>query len=353
MKKLLATVTLLTLLLFVGCATPQGTTPDASVDPNGTSQSLPPYEQRNKVNIAIINGPTGMGASKLMKDNDDKLTKNQYTFSQYSAPTDIMPLLINGELDIAALPTNVAATVYNNTKGKVKLLALNTLGVLYVLSNDDSIDSIDDLKGKTVYSSGQGSTPEYALDYILTKNNIKSDVKVEYVADHASLVAMCVAGQADTVVLPEPFVTTLLSKDLGYKNVIDLNAEWDKACNGEQIFSMGCIVVRDEFAKNNPQAVLDFYDEYAKSVEFVNNNAQAAAEIIASYKIVASAELAQKAIPNCNIVCISAEEKTDAILDFLKTLHEYNPKSVGGTVPDEGFICSTKELADLFYDVLE
>ena len=353
MKKLLATVTLLTLLLFVGCTTPQSVTPSASIDLGQTEQTLPPYEQRTKVNIAILNGPTGMGASKLMKDNDDKLTKNQYTFSQYSAPTDIMPLLISGELDIAALPTNVAATIYNKTSGKVKLLALNTLGVLYVLSKDDTIDSLEDLKGKTVYSSGQGSTPEYALDYILTKNGLKDDVTVEYAADHASVVAMCVAGQADTVILPEPFVTTLLSKDLGYKNVIDLNAEWDKACNGEQIFSMGCIVVRDEFAKQNPQAVLNFYTEYAASVEYVNSNVDAAAEIIASYKIVASAELAKKAIPNCNIVCISADDKVDSILDFLKTLHEYNPQSVGGSVPDANLICSIKDLDVLANAVFE
>jgi len=343
MKKLFAALTLLTVLLFVGCTSPQGTaTPEAT--PGSTAQTLPPYEQRTQVNIAILNGPTGMGASKLMKDNDDKVSLNRYSFSQYSAPTDIMPLLINGELDIAALPTNVAATIYNKTKGKVKLLALNTLGVLYVLSKDATIDSVEDLKGKTVYSSGQGSTPEYALDYILSQNGIKDEVTVEYAADHASLVAMCVAGQADTVVLPEPFVTTLLSKDLGYKNVIDLNKAWDDACDGTKIFSMGCIVVRDEFAKQNPQAVLDFYKEYAQSVEYVNTNVDAAAEIIAGYKIVASAELAKKAIPNCNIVCISAEEKSANIFDFLKTLHEYNPQSVGGAVPDENLICKLSDL---------
>lgn len=348
MKKLITVLTASLLMLFAlaGCAdtgstATSGTEGTATQCATAGTEPTPtvPYEQRTQVRIGVLNGPTGMGASKLMKDNQEKTTANQYTFEQYSAPTDIMPLLIKGELDIAALPTNVAATVYNKTEGGVKLLALNTLGVLYVVSKEEGIDTVADLNGKTVYISGQGSTPEYAMDYILKQNGLEvgSDVKLEFVSDHASLVAMCAAGQADTVVLPEPFVSTLLSKELGYKRSIDLNEAWDKACEGSSIFSMGCLVVRSEFADQNPQAVSDFLAEYARSVDFVNSNTKDAAELIASFKIVGEAALAEKAIPNCNIVCISGQdmlEKNDA---YLRLLFEYNPAAVGGSVPGEDF----------------
>lgn len=336
MKKLLLILTLIIALAFVGCSpAPQtSTSPSTSAEP---SVSQLPYEQRPAVNIAVLNGPTGMGASKLMKDNADKLTSNKYTFQQFSAPTDVMPLLIKGELDIAALPTNVAATLYNNSQGKVQLLALNTLGVLYVLSKDDSVKTLADLAGKTVYISGQGSTPEYAMNYILSQNGLADSVTLQFEADHATIVGKCAAGQVDVVVLPEPFVSTLLSKNLGFKNCIDLNAEWDKACDGESIFSMGCIVVRSEFAQSNPDVVKSFLNEYSASVQYVNANPEAAAELISEYKIVPDKNLAKSAIPNCNIVCITGDQmklKTDA---YLRLLHSYNPKAVGGSVPGDAF----------------
>ncbi len=338
MKKTLLILTLIIALVFVGCTPAEQ--PDTSASP---SASEIPYEQRTLIKMAVLNGPTGMGASKLMKDNENKITLNKYQISQYGAPTDVMPLLISGELDIAALPTNAAATVYNKTKGKVQLLALNTLGVLYVLSKDDSVKTLADLSGKTVYISGQGSTPEYAMNYILSQNGLGDNaVDLQFEADHATIVAKCVAGQADTVVLPEPFVSTLLSKNIGFENCIDLNAEWDKACNGESIFSMGCIVVRSEFAQNNPEAVKNFLNEYAASVEYVKNNIDDAAQLIAGYKIVASAELAKSALPNCNIVCISGDQMKQKTDKYLALLHGYNPQSIGGSIPADNFYYTVK-----------
>lgn len=347
MKKILAIVLTLVLLVSFGACQPANVETQQPTDTAGVSETpsttpsttLVPYEQRTVVKMGVLNGPTGMGMSKLMQDNKDKNTANQYIFEQFSAPADVMSLLINGELDIAAVPTNVASTLYNKTGGKVQMLAINTLGVLYVLSKDTTIKSIADLDGKTVYISGQGSTPEYAMDYILTQNDLKvgENVTLEFVADHASLVSMAVAGQAEVIVLPEPFVTTLLSKDIGYNVCIDLNSAWDEACNGESIFSMGAVVVRKDFAAENPEAVAAFMAEYALSVQYVNENVEQAAEIIASFGIVGSAEIAKQAIPNCKIVCISGEEMASKTAAFLTLLMDYNPKAIGGALPADDF----------------
>lgn len=338
----IAALTIALIMAFVTAGCTGGgataTVPAGTADiPTESVQAEKPYQQRTRVRIGVLNGPTGMGAVRLMQDNKEENTLNRYDFQQFSAPTDILPLLIKGELDIAAVPTNLAATLYNKTKGGVKLLALNTLGVLYVLSRDERVKSLSDLEGRKVVISGQGSTPEYAFDYILDSNGIKDKVNVEFAADHSSLVAMCAAGTADTVVLPEPFATVLLSKNIGFNRCIDLNKEWDSASRGQSIFSMGCLVVRAEFAQQQPEAVADFLNEYGKSVEYVNADNDSAAQLIKEFGIVADAEIAKAALPQCNIVCIDGQDmkaKTDA---FLKLMHGYNPQSVGGSVPGDDF----------------
>ena len=287
------------------------------------------------IKIGALNGPTGMGISKLMKDSEDGLTANRYQVELFSAPTDITGLLINGELDIAAVPTNLAATLYNKTNGGVQLLALNTLGVLYVMEKGDTVHSIQDLAGKKIYSSGQASTPEYALNYVLQQNNITCEV--EYFATHAELAAQALAGKADIILIPEPFVSTILAKDAGFRIAVDFNAAWDEACGGEILFSMGCLAVRTEFAQKNKAALDKFIEEYTASVEYVNANPSEAGAIIAQYGIVASPELAQAAIPNCNMVTITDEEMKNKTIPYIQMLFENNASSVGGKIPGEDF----------------
>ena len=287
------------------------------------------------INVGALVGPTGMGMSKLMSDSDKKLTANNYDFELFSAPTDLTGLVINGEVDIAALPTNLAATLYNKTKGNVKLLALNTLGVLYVLEKGNTINSINDLAGKKIYSSGLASTPQYALDYVLKQKNINCEV--EYFATHAELATQALSGNADIILIPEPQVSTILSKNSDFRIAIDFNAAWDEATNNSALFSMGCLVVNKKFADEHPEAVDKFLEEYTASVNYVNNNPHDASAIIAEYKIVASQSIAETASPNCKMVTITGDEMKNKTTGYLQILFDSDPKSVGGALPGEDF----------------
>lgn len=323
-------------MALAGC-TGGGNNPSAAGSAQGTQSAQ--GAQKTAVKVAGLKGPTGIGMVKLMQDGKNGAAQNDYSFELVGAPDNIVSMISNGTVDIAAVPTNLAATLYNKTGGKVKLLALNTLGVLYILEKGESIQSIADLKGKTVYATGQASTPEYALNYILEANGLKAgqDVQVEYLAEHSELAAKALAGQADIIMLPEPFVTTVLSKDAGFRVAVDLNSEWKKASEDSSIFSMGALMVRTEFLENNKAAVDKFLEEYEASVKYVNENIEASAELVAGENIMASKELAAKAIPNCNIVYIDGREMQDKTQPFLKLLFDNNPKSVGGALPGEDF----------------
>lgn len=343
-KKINVVLSLLFVFLLVaGCSAPKnGTTPTATATATASQEAvatLPPYEQRPQVKVAALKGPTGIGMVKLMKDNEDKVTANKYNFELYSAPTDIVGLITTGQADIAAVPTNLAATLYNKTNGNVQLLALNTLGVLYILEKGDTVQTVADLRGKTIYASGQGSTPEYALRYILAQNGVDpdTDVTIEYKAEHTELATLALSGMADIVLLPEPFVTTVTSKDSNIRVALDLNKAWNEASDNSSIFSMGALIVRKEFAKNNKAVLDEFLKEYKASAEYANAQEDAAAELVEKYGIMASKDLAVKAIPNCNIVYIDGKEMEAKTKTFLELLHGFDPKAVGGTLPDETF----------------
>ena len=306
--------------------------------------SLKSPQKKADVKLAALMGPTGMGMSYLLKDAKDGKTLNNYQYEVFSGPEEVTSKLASGQLDIAALPTNAAATLYNKTNGKVKILALNTLGVLYIVTKGDSIKTVDDLKGKTIYVSGQGATPEYALTYVLNENGLKvgADVKLDFTyANHDDLVAFAAAGKADVVLLPEPKVTALLNKNAEYKATFDLNDLWADAVadsdNKDSVIAMGCIAVNTAFAESNPEAVKNFIKEYNESVNKVNADSSAASAVIAEMGIVPAAPVALKALPRCNIVCITGDEMKDKINDFYNVLYTANPDSVGGKLPDDEF----------------
>ena len=291
-------------------------------------------QDKTTINVAALKGPTGMGMIKLIDDDDKGNTKNEYKITLAGSPDEITGKIVSGEIQIAALPINLAANLYNKTNGKVQLLALNTLGVLYVLEKGEEINSVSDLEGKKIFATGQGATPEYILDYILKENNVNADV--EFKTEHSELAALALSGNADIVMLPEPFVTNVLSKEAGFRVALDLTEEFERVSDGT-VLSMGCIVVNKEFAEKNKQAVKDFLDEYKASTEFVNNNISEASDLIAKYGILASKELAEKAIPNCNIVFIEGGEMEQKIKGFYELLNEYNANSIGGKLPGEDF----------------
>ncbi|MBO4326793.1 MAG: ABC transporter substrate-binding protein [Clostridia bacterium] len=282
--------------------------------------------------VGALSGPTGMGMAKLISDTKEGgKSAGKYEITIYSSPDEIRAALISGTLDVAALPVNLAAVINTKTEGKYKVAAVNTLGVLYVLEAGNTINSIADLAGKKLYATGQASTPEYILNYILEKNGL-DNVEVEYKTEHSELAALLISGQATLGMLPEPMVTNALSKNENLRIALNLTEEWKKVSDGEAV--QGCISVSTDVISSH-KAVLDsFLDEYKASVEFVNANPDEASKMIADAGIVAAEAVARKALPNCNIVYIDGNEMVSILTEFYGVLYAANPASVGGKMPD-------------------
>jgi len=291
------------------------------------------------VRIAALKGPTAMGMVKLMDDVDKGEVKSEnYSFQIAASADEVTPKLVQGDLDIAAVPANLSSILYNNTKGKVQVLAVNTLGVLYIVENGETVQSAADLKGKTIYASGKGATPEYALNSVLTAHGIDplSDVTIEYKSEHAEVVAALAADPTAVGLLPQPFVTTALMKNDQLRVALDLNELWESGTADGSRLVTGVAVVRKEFLEKHPKEVETFMEAYKKSVDFVNEDTQAAAEIIGNHDIIAK-EVAVKAIPECSIVFVEGKEMKTMLSGYLNTLLEQNPETVGGAVPDDDF----------------
>ena len=291
----------------------------------------------SEVRFGVLKGPTGIGACQLLSLNEEGKTRNRYSVTLLAEATDMIAQIAAGQLDIAAIPTNAAAALYNKTSGAVRLAALNTAGVLYILENGDSIKSVADLKGKTIYAVGQGSNPEYVLRFILSQNGIDPDKDAELVfLDSAELTTRAATGEIGVCMLPVPAVTTVLMKNKSMHTALDLSKEWD-SLNTSGILTMGCVVVRSDFAKNHPIEVMAFLDEYGSSINFTKQNPSQAAQLCAKFSIVPSAAVAEKAIPDCNLIYICGDDIRPAIEGYLKVLYDFNPKSIGGKMPGDDF----------------
>lgn len=287
--------------------------------------------------VAALKGPTAMGLVKLMSDTDGGTAANNYTFTIAASADEITPNLIHGDLDMACVPANLASVLYNRTKGAVEVLAVNTLGVLYLVENGNAVRSMADLKGKTIVAAGKGSTPEYALRYLLSENGIDpdADVTIDWKSEHTECVSALASGAATIALLPQPFVAVAQSKLPDLRVALDLTKEWDALNNGSSLLT-GVIVARKEVVEQNPAAVDKFLEEYAASVNWVNSNVSDAAALVGSYDIV-DAAVAEKAIPYCNIVCITGSEMKDKLSGYLTVLNSQNSESVGGTLPNDDF----------------
>lgn len=281
-----------------------------------------------QVRVYALKGPTGIGMAGMM-DSEDR------TFTFCGSPDEIVSALASGNADIAACPTNLAAVLNKKTNGNVQMLALNTLGVLHVVTNDPSIQSIEDLAGRTIYATGQAAVPEYVLDYILEANGLADSVTIEYVGEHSELAALLAAEKVDIGVLPEPHVTSALMKNKQLRAALDVT-ELFEAASGTPL-PMGCVIVRREFAESNPEAVTSFLDDYEQSVAFVNADPHAAAVQVEAAGIMPSAAAAERAIPNCHIVFIEGEAMRQQAEPFFQLLLNSNPASVGGVLPESSF----------------
>lgn len=289
------------------------------------------------VRVAGLKGPTSMGLVKLMEDNQNKQSKNTYEFTVAGAADEITPKLIQGQFDIAAIPANLASVLFNNTNGQIQVLAVNTLGVLYVVAKGVEINSVEDLKGKTVYATGKGSTPEYSFKYILSQNGIdtEEDLTIEWKSEPAEAVAQLSANETGIAMLPQPYVTVALNSVEGLEIKLNLNEEWENL-ETDSRFITSVLVVRRDFAEKNPEAVANFLTEAASSAAYINANVDDGAALVEKYGIVAAA-VAKKAIPYCNIIFITGSEMKTSLAAYLQTLFSQNPQSVGGKLPAVGF----------------
>ena len=288
------------------------------------------------VRVGALKGPTAMGMVKMMSDWEG----NGFTFQISSAIDEIIPQVVQGKLDITALPANLASVLYHNTKGELYVLAINTLGVLYIVETGDSVESIEDLRGRTLFASGKGATPEFALNYILSANGIspETDVTIEWKAEHTECVAALSTSKNGIALLPQPFVTTAQMKNDTIRIALDLTEEWEKAADTETPSSLitGVVVARKSFADENPDKISTFLNNYAISVSYVNANIPEAAALIGQYDIV-PAPVAEKALPYCNIVFWEGAKMQQALNGYLAVLMKQNEKSVGGALPDATF----------------
>ena len=284
-----------------------------------------------EIRIAALKGPTGMGMVKLA----DKQNYPNYTVSIEASPDALNPRIISGEVDVAAVPVNLASVLYNKLDGDISVLAVSTLGVLYVVEAGSEMNSVADLAGKTVYATGQGATPEYILNYLLDKNGVAGSVEVNYVGEHAALATMLADGSAEIGMLPEPNVTSTLAGNDNLRIALTLTEEWNKVCSTELV--QGVVIARKSFVNEHPEAIEQFLREYEKSSAFVNENIDEAAKLIVDVGILGNVEIAKKAIPNCNISFSKGEAMHKAVEGMLAVLFEANPKSIGGKLPDKDF----------------
>lgn len=288
--------------------------------------------------VGSLKGPTSMGMVQFMSEQESS-EMPEFNFTMVTAADELVASFTKGDTDIALLPANVASVLYNKTEGNVQVLDINTLGVLYLVTADTSITGVADLKGKTLYSTGKGQTPEYVLNYLLGANGLsQEDVTVEYKSEPTEVVSILAQDETAVGVLPQPFATVACQQNEKLTLAADLTEEWDKTGKGTMV--TGVTIAKKDFAEANPEIIKQFLEGHNASTDYVNTNTAEAAALVASYGIVEKAPIAEKALPQCNITCMEGEEMKEALSGYLNVLFEQNPDSVGGDLPEDDFYYS-------------
>lgn len=296
----------------------------------------PPTEEVT-VRVGSMKGPTTMGLLNLQSQSEGGTAEQAYDFTMVTAADELVSKVVGGEVDIALVPANMASVLYNKTQGGVSVIDINTLGVLYIVASDDSITSMDDLKGRTLYLTGKGTTPDYALQYLLKENGLTTeDVALEYKSEPTE-VASVLSQQPDAVgLLPQPFATVACQQNETLKNILNLTEEWDKVSESSSLVT-GVTIVKNDFLNEHPEAVKTFMEEHKSSSEYANANVEETAEAVAAAGIIEKAPIAAKAIPFCNITYIDGEDMKTKLSGYLQTLFDLDPSSVGGALPADDF----------------
>lgn len=335
-KRTLALLLCLVMALgLAACGKPATSSGSSSSAPD-VSQSQPEVTPDPQVNVMVMTGPTGVGAAQMMAANILNSAPT-YNFTAVAANEEVAPALAKGETDIACIATPVAANLYNKNGG-ITVLAVNTLGVLYIMEKGNAITDVTSLKGKTIYATGQGANPEFVLDHLLTQNGLDpdKDLTIEWMTAQ-EVTAKMLQSTDGVCLLPVPAATALQLKDAGVREALNISNEWDKI--SESPLVMGCVVVRNAFMQEHPELVEQFLTDYENSINFVKDeaNLSEAAEMVAAHGIAANAAIAAKAIPQCNLIFMAGEEMRNAIQSYYEVLFTANPASIGGGNPDDDF----------------
>ena len=345
MKKIVSLLLALTMALSLAAcggaasgSTASSAASGEAVSGAASSEGAKELSTTDALRVAGLKGPTTMGLVNLLSMEADGTAAMDYDLQLYGAADEIVPLLMKGELDMAAIPANLAATLYQKTEGGIQAVAVNTLGVLYVVEKGgDTVQPMADLKGRTILSTGKGTTPEYVLRYLLTQNGIDpdKDVTIEYYSEATEVTAQMTNTEDAIAVLPQPYVTAAGLQDETLRVALDLTEEWNKVCDTQLI--TGVTVVRKEYAEEHPDVVAAFLTDYAKSVDAANTDLEGTAALCEEQGVVAKAAIAKKALPECNIVCLTGDELKTNASAYLQVLFDADPKAVGGAMPGDDF----------------
>lgn len=337
-KKNIIVTTVVSILLTAmltastGCGNLEGSSQGVAV----TDQNTP--AEQITVRLGGLKGPTSIGMVKLLDDAQNGSTNNAYDFTMAGSADELTPLLLKGDIDVCAVPINLGSVLYNKSQGAVQMAAINTLGIIYIVEKGgEEVTDLNSLKGMTIYATGKGSTPEYALTFLLSQHGltIGEDVTVEWMSEPTEIVTKMSAQDHTVAMLPQPYVTVALTQVEGLRVALDLTEEWNRLGVESQFLTAG-LVVRKAFVSEHPEEFKTFLDEYRASTEFVNSNVEEASALTEKYDIV-KAPIAKKAIPECNIVCITGDEMKTSVGGYLKVLYDLNPKSVGENLPGDDF----------------
>lgn len=329
-KSLVSLLLALTLALSLNACGTQ-----ANTEPEQPDDTPAPAE----VNLYVLSGPTGIGAMNLWAAADAGETQNTYHITMPGANDEVVAAISNGDADIAAVATNLAATLYNKTSGGVTVLAVNTLGVLSLLGNGQEVATIADLVGKTIYAPGQGANPEYILRYVLTGNGLDpdKDVTIQFVGEGSELLTVWQTDPEAIIMAPQPVATSILMQNENAVTLFNMTDEWDKVSGGDSTLMMGCVIVRNEFLQENPGAVALFLQEYAASIEKAQSDVEGTAALCEQYGLIPKAALAKAAIPSCGLTFVTGPEMKSALSGYLQVMFDADPKSVGGAMPGDDF----------------
>lgn len=334
LKNLTALLLALLLTLSLSACGGQANNDKPAEEPGGSVT----YEGTD-VNLYVLSGPTGIGAMNLWAAADAGETVNTYHVTMPGANDEVVAAISNGDADIAAVATNLAATLYNKTNGGVTVLAVNTLGVLSMLSSGEEIGTVADLRGKTIYSPGQGANPEYILRYVLSGNGLdpEKDVTIQFVGEGSELLTVWQSDPDAILMAPQPVATSILMQNEGSRTLFDMTNEWDAVSGGDSALMMGCVIVRNEFLEADPEAVALFMVDYENSITRAQNDVEGTAALCEQYGLIPKATLAQKAIPSCGLTFTTGAEMKTALSGYLQVMFDADAKSVGGAMPGDDF----------------